>query len=71
MGWEFHIQAGYIVHPMIKRAKLVDLIQKLLFITAQKKSLERFLGLLWATQLLASYAHVAALLVQRFAFHPS
>ena len=53
IGWEFHIQAGFIVHPMIKRAKLVDLIQKLLCSShCSKKSLERFLGLaLWATQL--------------------
>ena len=29
IGWEFHIQAGLIVHPMIKRAKLVDLVDLL------------------------------------------
>ena len=53
IGWEFHISAGFIVLPMIKRNKLLDLIHKLLVSShCSKKSLERFLGLaLWATQL--------------------
>ena len=53
IGWEFHLSAGFIILPMAKRDKLLELISKLTGSShCSKKSLERFLGLaLWATQL--------------------
>ena len=53
IGWEIHIQAGFIALPSSKRDKLLDLIQKLSSSShVSKKTLEKFLGLaLWATQL--------------------
>ena len=53
IGWEIHIQAGFIALPFPKREKLLDLIHKLSSSShVSKKTLEKFLGLaLWATQL--------------------
>ena len=53
IGWEFHISAGFIILPSLKRDKLLSLIDKLLSSShCSKKTLEKFLGLaLWCTQL--------------------
>lgn len=53
IGWEFHISAGFIILPSLKRDKLLSLIEKLLSSShCSKKTLEKFLGLaLWCTQL--------------------
>ena len=53
IGWEFHIQAGFILLPKQKKDKLPELIHKLLSSShCSKKSLEKFLGLaFWVTQL--------------------
>ena len=52
-GWEFHLQAGFIVLPTAKNFKILELIQKLSSSShCSKKTLERFLGLaLWIPQL--------------------
>ena len=53
IGWEFHLQAGFIILPSAKRNRLLDLLHKLISSShCSKKTLERFLGLaLWVTQL--------------------
>ena len=53
IGWEFHINAGFIILPVEKRKKLLELLDKLhASSNTSRKTLEKFLGLaLWATQL--------------------
>ena len=53
IGWEFHLQAGFIILPFAKGEKLLDLLHKLISSShCSNKTLERFLGLaLWVTQL--------------------
>ena len=53
IGWEFHITAGFIILPLEKRKKLLELLDKLhASSNTSRKTLEKFLGLaLWATQL--------------------
>ena len=53
IGWEFHLQAGFIVLPAPKKEKILQLLHRLLSSShCSKKTLEKFLGLaLWITQL--------------------
>jgi hypothetical protein len=44
IGWEFHIQSGFIMLLPLKREKLLELINKLLASShVSKKTLEKFL----------------------------